>query len=59
VALFCHGHFGAALAARWIGLALVEVQHFALSPASVSSLYIDAHHDERRIIALWNEQQTR
>jgi broad specificity phosphatase PhoE len=56
VALFCHGHFGAALAARWIGLALVEVQHFALSPASVSSLYIDAHHDERRIIALWNEQ---
>jgi broad specificity phosphatase PhoE len=59
VALFSHGHFSAALAARWIGLALVEGQHFALSTASVSLLGIEAHHDDRRIIALWNEQQTR
>jgi broad specificity phosphatase PhoE len=58
VALFCHGHFSAALVARWIGLALVEGQHFALSTASVCLLGIDADHDERRIIALWNEQQT-
>lgn len=55
VALFSHGHFGAALAARWIGLALVEGQHFALHTASVSLLGIDPHHSERRTIELWNE----
>jgi broad specificity phosphatase PhoE len=55
VALFTHGQFGAALAARWIGLMLVEGQHFALNTASVSLLGIDPHHPDRRIIELWNE----
>jgi probable phosphoglycerate mutase len=55
VALFSHGQFGAALAARWIGLALIEGQHFTLHPASVSLLGTDAHHADRRIIELWNE----
>jgi probable phosphoglycerate mutase len=52
VALFSHGQFGAALAARWIGLALVEGQHFALHTASVSLLGIDPHHPDRRTIEL-------
>lgn len=55
VALFTHGQFGAALAARWIGLMVVEGQHFALGTASVSLLGIDPHHPDRRIIELWNE----
>lgn len=55
VALFTHGQFGAALAARWIGLKLVEGQHFALNTGSVSLLGIDPHHPDRRIIELWNE----
>ncbi len=55
VALFSHGQFGAALAARWIGLALIEGQHFTLHPASVSLLGTDAHHANRRVIELWNE----
>lgn len=55
VALFTHGQFGAVLAARWIGLMLVEGQHFALSTGSVSLLGIDLHHADRRIIELWNE----
>jgi broad specificity phosphatase PhoE len=54
VALFSHGQFGSALAARWIGLAVVEGQHFALHTASMSLLGIDPHHQDRRIIALWN-----
>lgn len=58
VALFSHGHFGAALAARWIELALVEGQHFTLYPASVSVLGSDARHANRRIIELWNESPT-
>ena len=55
VALFTHGQFGAALAARWIGLMLVEGQHFALNTGSVSLLGIDPRHADRRIIELWNE----
>jgi probable phosphoglycerate mutase len=55
VALFSHGQFSAALAARWIGLALVEGQHFALNPASLSLLGIDATHGDRRMIELWNQ----
>lgn len=55
-ALFSHGQFGAALAARWIGLPLVEGLHFALHTASVSLLSIAAHHPDRRVIELWNEQ---
>ena len=55
LALFSHGQFGAALAVRWIGLAVVEGQHFALHTASVSLLGIDPHHPDRRTIDLWNE----
>lgn len=55
VALFSHAHFGAALAARWIGLAIAEGQHFTLHPASLSFLGIDDAHDGRRTIELWNE----
>jgi probable phosphoglycerate mutase len=55
VALFTHGQFGAALAARWIGLLLVKGQHLALNTASVSLLGIDPHHPDRRTIELWNE----
>lgn len=54
VALFSHGQFGRVLAARWIGLPVGEGQHFALAPASVSILGFDAHHRQRRVIALWN-----
>lgn len=55
VALFSHGQFGAALAVRWIGLPVIEGQHFALHTASVSQLSIDPHHPGRRTIELWNE----
>lgn len=57
LALFSHGQFCVALATRWIGLALIEGQHFALNTASVSLLDLDGHHPDRRIIALWNETQ--
>ena len=55
VALFTHGQFGVALAVRWIGLKLVEGQHFALNTASVSLLGIDPRRPDRRSIELWNE----
>lgn len=55
VALFSHGQFGAALAARWIGLPVREGQHFMLHPASLSVLGRDETHFGRRVIMLWNE----
>lgn len=54
VALFSHGQFGAALAARWIGLAVAEGRHFALQTASVSLLGVDPHRPQRRVIESWN-----
>lgn len=58
VALFSHGQFGAALAARWIGLPLIEGRHFALHPASLSILGHEAPHPDRRMIELWNATPT-
>jgi probable phosphoglycerate mutase len=54
VALFSHGQFGAVLAARWIGLPVVNAQHFPLGTASVSVFGYDPHHLEVPVIALWN-----
>jgi broad specificity phosphatase PhoE len=54
VALFSHGQFGCAFGARWIGLPVIDGQHFALGPASLSILRYDPHHPQTRVIALWN-----
>jgi probable phosphoglycerate mutase len=54
VALFSHGHFGAVLAARWIGLPVIEGQHLLLAPASLSILGSNPSHPDVRVIALWN-----
>lgn len=54
IALFSHGQFGSVLAARWIGLPVVEGQHFLLGPASLSVLGYSPSHPEVRVIALWN-----
>ena len=54
VAPFSHGHFGSALAARWIRQPLVEAEHFLLSTASLSILSHNPAHPEVRVIALWN-----
>ncbi len=54
VALFSHGQFGAALAARWIELAVGEAQHLAFGPASLSILEYESDHPTVPVIALWN-----
>jgi broad specificity phosphatase PhoE len=58
VALFSHGEFGLALAARWIGLPVVEAQHFLIGTASVSVLGFNPAHPDVRVIALWNARST-
>jgi probable phosphoglycerate mutase len=54
VALFSHGQFGLVLAARWIGLAVVEGQHLLLGTASLGILGCNPAHPAMRVIALWN-----
>ena len=57
VALFTHGHLGAALAARWLNLPISSGQHFVLRPASVSVLGHTDDHKAVRLIELWNETE--
>ncbi|WP_204152648.1 histidine phosphatase family protein [Leptolyngbya sp. CCY15150] len=54
IALFSHGQFGGVLAARWIGLTVIEAQHFPLGTASLSMFEFDPHHPTVPIITLWN-----
>ncbi len=54
VALFSHGQFGRALAARWIGLPAAQGQHFAIASASIGILGFETDHPHRRVISLWN-----
>jgi probable phosphoglycerate mutase len=54
VALFSHGEFGCALAARWIGLPVIDGQHLSLGTASLSILGSNPAHPEIRVISLWN-----
>lgn len=54
IALFSHGHFGRVLAARWIGLPVLQGQHFDIEPASISILGCATGHPGRRVITLWN-----
>jgi probable phosphoglycerate mutase len=54
VALFSHGEFGLALAARWIGLPVIDGEHFLLCTATLDILSFNPAHPEIRVIALWN-----
>ena len=54
VALLSSGQFGCSLAARWIGLPVLQAQHLMLGTASISVLTCNPHHPDLRVIALWN-----
>jgi broad specificity phosphatase PhoE len=54
IALFSHGQFGRALAARWIGLGVGQAQHFLLHTASLSILGYEHNLAEEAAIVLWN-----
>jgi broad specificity phosphatase PhoE len=54
VALFSHGHMSCMLAARWMGLAVIEAQHLSLGTASLSILGYAANHPDVPVMLLWN-----
>ncbi len=54
VALFSHGQFGAVLAARWIGLPVLEAEHFPLGTSSLGILSYAARHATVPVIEKWN-----
>jgi probable phosphoglycerate mutase len=55
VAVFTHGHFGRALAARWIELPVADGRLLCLSTASLSLLSFERENPAAPVIALWNE----
>jgi probable phosphoglycerate mutase len=59
VALFTHGHFGRALAVRWIDLPIATGGRFGLRTASIGILGYDPAHPDVPVIALWNEVPSR
>jgi len=56
IAVFSHGHFGRALASRWIGLPVSQAQHFLLSTASISILGYEQSTEDSAIV-LWNDSR--
>jgi broad specificity phosphatase PhoE len=54
VALFSHGQFGCTLAARWIGLPVLQAEHLQLGTASLSILGFNPSHPGLSVIAGWN-----
>jgi broad specificity phosphatase PhoE len=54
VAIFSHGHFLRALAARWVRLAVGEGQRLLLQTASLSILACEHNNPDEPVIALWN-----
>lgn len=54
VALFSHGQISSSLAVRWIGLQIIEGQHFVLGTASVGILGFNPSHAEVPVIRAWN-----
>jgi broad specificity phosphatase PhoE len=54
IALFSHGHFGRVLATRWIGLPVIQAEHFSLDVASLSILGYVPGDATTSVLALWN-----
>jgi broad specificity phosphatase PhoE len=54
VALFTHGHFGRALAVRWVGLPVGAGERLLLDTASVGILSYEHANPAAPVIARWN-----
>jgi len=54
IAVFTHGSFGRVLGMRWIGLPVMEAQHFLLGTTAVSILGYGHDVAEEPAIVLWN-----
>jgi probable phosphoglycerate mutase len=54
VALFSHGHFGRALAIRWIGLPVGDGDRLQLDTATLGILAYEHESRAAPVIALWN-----
>jgi probable phosphoglycerate mutase len=58
VALFSHGHFGRALAARWVGLPVRDGERLLLDTACLGVLAYEHGNAASPVISLWNARPT-
>jgi broad specificity phosphatase PhoE len=54
IALFGHAHFGCSLAARWIGLPIINGQNLFMATGTVSMLGYHPRHPDVPAILKWN-----
>jgi probable phosphoglycerate mutase len=54
VAVFAHGQLGGVFVARWIGLAVLQAEHFQVGPASMGVLGWEPREREVPVVTLWN-----
>ncbi|NPD66770.1 histidine phosphatase family protein (plasmid) [Lichenicola cladoniae] len=59
IALFSHGQIGSSLTVRWIGLPVIEGQHFVLGTAAVGVLGSNPGHADLPVISAWNLSASR
>lgn len=59
VALFSHGHLAHVMAARWLGLPVLQARHFSVAAASVSILGLARGDSGDPVLALWNARPGR
>jgi broad specificity phosphatase PhoE len=55
VALFSHGHFGRAVAARWVELPVGDGERFLLDPCGLGILGYEKNDPAAPVLSLWNE----
>jgi broad specificity phosphatase PhoE len=54
IAIYTHGHFGRAIAARWVGLPISQAQRLLLNTATIGVLGFEHARDDEPVIELWN-----
>ena len=55
VLVFSHGHFIRVLAARWLGLPVLEARCFVCGTASLGMMGYEHHSLKEPVVCLWND----
>ncbi len=54
IALFTHGQYSSVFTARWLGLPVINGDHFILGTSSIGILSFDPDHIKNPVLGAWN-----